>query len=207
CFPVKLRAYFFDLVPESIERSPNGLDSLHVLWIHWSARPGARGDGDPQLSWIEADLVCIGLSGSRDRILVAHHRAVALVDAHRQVRIRANSKPWPYSSLSQSVPGDMRPRVVLRPTTPHQAAGWRREPPASLPWASGKARAARRALDPALDPPVVSAVSHGLCVGPLDRDSAVALIPNSGQAVRPSLARPARLNRVISSVSCGNVRP
>ena len=50
------------------------------------------------------------------------------------------------------------------PKMPHSAAGTRTEPPPSLPSASGTMPAATAAAEPALEPPGVSAVFHGLRV-------------------------------------------
>ena len=50
------------------------------------------------------------------------------------------------------------------PNTPHSPAGMRTEPPPSLPMASVSMREATAAAEPALEPPDVSAVFHGLRV-------------------------------------------
>ena len=47
-----------------------------------------------------------------------------------------------------------------------RAAGWRIEPPVSVPSASGAMPAATAADEPPLEPPGTRAGSHGLCVGP-----------------------------------------
>jgi hypothetical protein len=52
------------------------------------------------------------------------------------------------------------------PTTPQHAAGWRIEPPVSLPSAAGTMPAATAAADPPDEPPAMRAASHGLRVGP-----------------------------------------
>ena len=52
------------------------------------------------------------------------------------------------------------------PTTPHSAAGWRIEPPVSVPSASGAIEAATAAAEPPLEPPGTRSRSHGLRVGP-----------------------------------------
>jgi hypothetical protein len=53
----------------------------------------------------------------------------------------------------------------LYPTTPHNAAGMRSEPPPSLPWATGSRPAATAAAAPPLEPPAVSVSRHGLRAG------------------------------------------
>ena len=50
------------------------------------------------------------------------------------------------------------------PTTPHKPAGWRIEPPVSVPIASGAMPAATHAAEPPLEPPGVRSRSHGLRV-------------------------------------------
>ena len=67
----------------------------------------------------------------------------------------------------------IRPRLGLRPTRPHQAAGMRTEPPMSVPSARGTQPAATAAPEPPEDPPGVRLVSQGLRV-----------IPQSGLSVK-----------------------
>ena len=57
-------------------------------------------------------------------------------------------------------------RVGLRPTTPQAAAGWRIEPPVSVPVAAGARPAATAAAEPPEDPPGVRPSFQGLCVAP-----------------------------------------
>jgi hypothetical protein len=49
---------------------------------------------------------------------------------------------------------------------PHSAAGWRIEPPVSVPIAHGALPAATDAAEPPEDPPGTRVRSHGLSVGP-----------------------------------------
>ena len=49
---------------------------------------------------------------------------------------------------------------------PVSAAGWRIEPPVSVPSASGTPRAATVAAEPPEEPPGTRSKSHGLWVGP-----------------------------------------
>ena len=46
------------------------------------------------------------------------------------------------------------------------AAGWRTEPPVSVPVAAGTSRAATEAAEPPEEPPGTRRVSHGLRAGP-----------------------------------------
>src|SRR3954463_8001448 len=59
-----------------------------------------------------------------------------------------------------------RPGVGRRPTTLQNAAGVRREPPLSLPSASGTRPAASAAADPPDEPPTESPCRYGLCEAP-----------------------------------------
>jgi hypothetical protein len=52
------------------------------------------------------------------------------------------------------------------PVMPHNAAGWRMEPPVSVPVAPGVSRAATAAADPPEEPPGTIARSQGLRTGP-----------------------------------------
>ena len=52
------------------------------------------------------------------------------------------------------------------PVTPHSAAGWRIEPPVSVPVAPGVRPAATAAAEPPEDPPGTCAVFHGLATLP-----------------------------------------
>jgi hypothetical protein len=54
----------------------------------------------------------------------------------------------------------------LSPHTPDIAAGWRIEPPVSVPVASGAMRAATAAAEPPEDPPGTSRRPQGLRTGP-----------------------------------------
>ncbi len=76
----------------------------------------------------------------------------------------SGSTPWRLS----------RPKVGLRPLTPHAEAGIRTEPPVSLPSAAGTSRAASAAPEPPLEPPGMWAVFQGLHTGPKCETSFVA---------------------------------
>src|SRR5215813_14274703 len=78
-----------------------------------------------------------------------------------------------------------RPGLVRKPTTPQKAAGMRREPPVSEPWASGPMPVARATAAPPLEPPHVRAGFHGLRVGPNTALNVLPPAPNSGVLVLP----------------------
>src|SRR3546814_11173506 len=58
------------------------------------------------------------------------------------------------------------PYVGLMPLTPHKAAGWRTEPPVSVPVAAMTRPAATALADPPEDPPGIMVGSHGFLAGP-----------------------------------------
>src|SRR5437660_10433321 len=78
---------------------------------------------------------------------------------------------------------------------PHRAAGWRIEPPVSVPIAHGASPAATAAALPPEDPPGTRPWSHGLRTGPKPEFSLEEPIANSSWLVLPSRGAPA-------SVSC-----
>ena len=55
-----------------------------------------------------------------------------------------------------------RVSVGLRPVTPHIAAGWRSDPPVSVPSEPNTRRAATAAAEPLDEPPGTCARCHGL---------------------------------------------
>ena len=55
------------------------------------------------------------------------------------------------------------------PVTPQKLAGWRIEPPVSVPVAAGSRRAATAAAEPPDEPPGTRVVSHGLRDRPVGR--------------------------------------
>jgi hypothetical protein len=79
----------------------------------------------------------------------------------------------------------------LRPTTPHSAAGWRIEPPVSVPSAHGARPAATAAALPPDEPPGTRSRSHGLRTGPNAEFSFEEPIANSSWLVLPSSVAPA----------------
>ena len=71
----------------------------------------------------------------------------------------------------------------------------RMEPAPSEPWCSGPSPAAAAAPAPALEPPVVMLVFHGLRVMPVSGLSPSAFQPNSGEVVLPRKIPPASCSR------------
>jgi len=81
------------------------------------------------------------------------------------------------------------------------AAGWRIEPPVSVPTASGASYDATAAAEPPPLPPGIRVRSHGLCVGPYALCSVEEPIANSSMLVLPSTTRPAALSRSVTVAS------
>ena len=75
----------------------------------------------------------------------------------------------------------------MTPTVPVTAAGWRIDPPVSVPIARGASKAASDAADPPPEPPGIRVRSHGLCVGPYAEFSVEEPIANSSIFVLPKI--------------------
>jgi len=93
-------------------------------------------------------------------------------------------------------PGDGR-----KPTTLQKAAGFRSEPPVSLPSAIGAIPQASDTAAPPLLPPQVLPRSYGLRVAPKSVLNVCDPAPNSGVLVLPSVTAPAARIRVTISAS------
>ena len=83
------------------------------------------------------------------------------------------------------------------PTMPVKAAGWRIEPPVSVPVAARQRRAATAAAEPPDEPPGTSGVleplrRHGEITGPSAEVSFDEPIANSSLLVLPSITAPSR---------------
>ena len=84
---------------------------------------------------------------------------------------------------------------------PHSEAGWRMEPPVSVPIPSVACPAATAAADPPLEPPGTRLGSHGLQVGPKPEFSVEDPMANSSMLVLPRTTTPARRSRVTTVAS------
>ena len=76
------------------------------------------------------------------------------------------------------------------PTMPQKAAGWRMEPPVSLPSAAGRNPAATAAAEPPEEPPGTLVVSSGLAVGWKELFSQLEPMANSSMFSRPKGMKP-----------------
>ena len=83
----------------------------------------------------------------------------------------------------------------MRPTIPHSAAGWRIEPPVSVPIDHGTVPAATAAAEPPDDPPGTRVRSHGFSVGPKAEFSVDEPMANSSWLVLASTGAPAFIRR------------
>ena len=94
-----------------------------------------------------------------------------------------------------------RPKVGLRPTTPHRAEGMRIEPPPSAPMAIGTSPAATAAAEPAEDPPVACPGSQGLRTNPVIGFMPVTPRPISCMLALPTSSAPAARRRATTVAS------
>src|ERR671930_24647 len=90
---------------------------------------------------------------------------------------------------------------------PHKAAGWRIEPPVSVPRAHGASPAATAAALPPLEPPGTRVRSHGLSTGPKPEFSFDEPIANSSWLVLPSSGAPASARRLTAVAVYGGREP
>ena len=79
----------------------------------------------------------------------------------------------------------------MSPTSPHMPAGWRTEPPVSLPRAMVTQPAATAAALPLLLPPGVREASHGFRVGPKNECSPLPPMANSSRFALATTMAPA----------------
>src|ERR1700677_2285481 len=90
---------------------------------------------------------------------------------------------------------------------PHSAAGWRMEPPVSVPSAHGARPAATAAALPPEEPPGTRVRSHGLSTGPNAEFSFEEPIANSSWLVLPSRLAPAACSRATTVAVYGGSYP
>src|SRR5215469_16867305 len=83
----------------------------------------------------------------------------------RTDRVSACSTAPPAATSPYSGPSGLRALVGLSANSPQAEAGYRSEPPRSLPCANGTMPDATAAVDPPLDPLVDRCVSQGLRAG------------------------------------------
>ena len=89
------------------------------------------------------------------------------------------------------------------PVMPENDAGWRIEPPVSVPVAAGARSAATAAAEPPDEPPGTCSTFHGFLTGPKAEFSLDEPIANSSMLVLPSVTMPAALRRSTTVASNG----
>lgn len=89
----------------------------------------------------------------------------------------------------------------LTPTVPVTAAGWRMEPPVSVPMASGASKEASAAEEPPPEPPGTRLRSQGLPVGPYALFSVEDPMANSSMLVLPRMTTSASFSRLVTVAS------
>src|ERR1700682_5780851 len=113
--------------------------------------------------------------------MIAQSSTVHVIGPHVSNVYEFGSTPWRL----------MSPYVGLSPTPPHSAAGWRMEPPVSVPSAPSTNPAATAAPEPVLELPVKRVLSHGLRAGGHGRSVAGPPCASSCVASLPSSTAPA----------------
>lgn len=111
--------------------------------------------------------------------------------ASRTERVSGPSAMRPFQPEACSGPSSIRPRCGLRPTRPVSPAGYRTEPPPSLPSAIAAMPVQTAAADPPDEPPGVRSRSHGLRVTPHVADDVHGHSVSSGTLVLPMMMAPA----------------
>ena len=89
------------------------------------------------------------------------------------------------------------------PVMPQKLAGWRIEPPVSVPVAAGSRRAATAAAEPPEEPPGTRDSSQGLRTTFQAEFSLLEPIANSSQLSLPSVTAPASPRRATTVASKG----
>ena len=89
------------------------------------------------------------------------------------------------------------------PVMPQKLAGWRIEPPVSVPVAAGSRRAATAAADPPDEPPGTRLSSQGFRVTCQAEFSVLEPIANSSQLSLPRVTVPASARRATTVASNG----
>ena len=93
------------------------------------------------------------------------------------------------------------------PTVPVTAAGWRIDPPVSVPMASGAWNDATADEDPPPEPPGMRSRSQGLRLGPYAECSVDEPMANSSMLVLPRIGKRAWRSLVTTVASYGGIQP
>src|SRR5580704_11498039 len=98
------------------------------------------------------------------------------------------------------------------PTMPQKPAGWRIEPPVSVPVAASAARDATAAAEPPDEPPGTSGRlsprrRHGFSTAPKAQVALAEPIANSSMFTLPSITAPSRQRLAVTVDSYGGLKP
>src|SRR5919197_1729326 len=116
----------------------------------------------------------------------------------------AKGPTWSSELANAMTPNrETRPYVGFIPTQPTSAAGWRMDPPVSVPNVPATSLAATAAALPPEDPPGVRDRSHGFIVGPKALFSVDEPIANSSMFSLPMITAPARFSLRTTVASYG----
>ncbi len=122
--------------------------------------------------------------------------------------VRANGPTWSSDDANAMSPyRDTAPYVGFIPTIPQRAAGWRMDPPVSVPSDQGAWHAATAAAEPPLEPPGTRSGSHGLRVSWNAEFSVLDPIANSSMFVLPITTAPAASRRATQVAVYTGVKP
>ena len=108
----------------------------------------------------------------------------------------ANGPTWSSEEANATTPQrGTRPYVGFMPTAPVSAAGWRIEPPVSVPSENRTSPAATATADPPDEPPGTRSARHGFFTGPNAEFSFELPIANSSRFVLPIMTAPCASSR------------
>src|SRR5512139_1368868 len=120
--------------------------------------------------------------------------------------VRAIGPPWSREDAKAIIPyRETRPYVGFTPTTPQREAGWRIDPPVSVPTPAKHSPAATAAAVPPDEPPGIRSVAQGFRVGPKCDVSVEDPIANSSMFCLPRRTAPAARTFSATAASYGGV--
>src|SRR5512143_3362677 len=121
---------------------------------------------------------------------------------------RAIGPPWSREDAKAIIPyRETRPYVGFMPTTPQREAGWRIEPPVSVPTPAKHRPAATAAAVPPEDPPGILSGAQGLRDGPNREVSVEDPIANSSMFCFPRRTAPEAAIFSVTAASYGGRKP
>ena len=119
-----------------------------------------------------------------------------------------NGPTWSRDEANATTPQrGTRPYVGFMPTTPQSAAGWRIEPPVSVPSAKSASPAATATAEPPDDPPGTRSARHGFFTAPNAEFSFELPMANSSRFVFPIITAPVASRRSTTVAEYGGTYP